>query len=287
MTQSGRPGQQLRRRPSRSAPGTCRPTGWPTAAAPSGRPTAAARAGALAGRALPRRDRALDRRARVGPSALTASAPPAPDVPSSASARTPAGPVPAGRILVVDDNPDLREHVTRLLDPNWQVVTAIDGVDALRLATGSAFDLVLADVMMPRLDGFGLVAALRADPRTRYVPIVLLTARAGAARGGGRAGGRRRRLPDQAVLRAGADRPGPGQRGTRPAARADRPSAAGAGRRRGGGQHRPLHGRCAPGRGAARAEPRRGRRVVVSRRRGPVRRPATARPAPSRPTFCR
>ncbi|MFI7551759.1 SpoIIE family protein phosphatase [Micromonospora sediminimaris] len=88
---------------------------------------------------------------------------------------------PAGRVLVVDDNPDLREHVTQLLVPTWEVSTAADGVEALRLATEGAFDLVLTDVMMPRLDGFGLVAALRADPRTRYVPIVLLSARAGSA----------------------------------------------------------------------------------------------------------
>ncbi|MFI7022496.1 SpoIIE family protein phosphatase [Micromonospora sp. NPDC049900] len=87
----------------------------------------------------------------------------------------------AGRILVVDDNRDLREHVTRLLAPTWEVRTATDGVDALRLATDTDFDLVLTDVMMPRLDGFGLVAALRSDPRTRYVPIVLLSARAGSA----------------------------------------------------------------------------------------------------------
>ncbi|WP_341719601.1 SpoIIE family protein phosphatase [Micromonospora sp. FIMYZ51] len=95
--------------------------------------------------------------------------------------RPAAGPptVAAGRILVVDDNPDLREHVVRLLEPTWHVVTAGDGVEALRLATESTFDLVLTDVMMPRLDGFGLVAALRAEPRTRSVPIVLLTARAG------------------------------------------------------------------------------------------------------------
>ncbi|KAB1947852.1 SpoIIE family protein phosphatase [Micromonospora sp. ALFpr18c] len=88
---------------------------------------------------------------------------------------------PAGRILVVDDNVDLREHVTRLLSPTWEVVTASDGLAALPLAQEGAFDLVLTDVMMPRLDGFGLVGALRADPRTRHVPIVLLSARAGSA----------------------------------------------------------------------------------------------------------
>ncbi|MFV2100342.1 SpoIIE family protein phosphatase [Micromonospora sp. LOL_024] len=100
--------------------------------------------------------------------------------PAPASRRA-VDPAPAGRILVVDDNHDLREHVAGLLAPRWEVQTATDGVDALRLATDTAFDLVLTDVMMPRLDGFGLVAALRADPRTRYVPIVLLSARAGSA----------------------------------------------------------------------------------------------------------
>ncbi|WBB56993.1 SpoIIE family protein phosphatase [Verrucosispora sp. WMMD573] len=100
---------------------------------------------------------------------------------STARGPRPLSTAPAGRVLVVDDNPDLREHVTRLLVPIWQVSTAADGVEALRLATERPFDLVLTDVMMPRLDGFGLVAALRADPRTRYVPIVLLSARAGSA----------------------------------------------------------------------------------------------------------
>ncbi|MFF5052463.1 SpoIIE family protein phosphatase [Micromonospora sp. NPDC000663] len=88
---------------------------------------------------------------------------------------------PAGRILVVDDNVDLREHVTRLLSPTWEVVTASDGLVALPLAQEGGFDLVLTDVMMPRLDGYGLVTALRSDPRTRHVPIVLLSARAGSA----------------------------------------------------------------------------------------------------------
>ncbi|MFY1695093.1 SpoIIE family protein phosphatase [Solwaraspora sp. WMMA2101] len=86
---------------------------------------------------------------------------------------------PVGRVLVVDDNADLRDHVSRLLAPYWQVATATDGAEAFDLATRTAFDLVLTDVMMPNLDGFGLVAALRADPRTRHVPVVVLSARAG------------------------------------------------------------------------------------------------------------
>ncbi|HYN96531.1 MAG TPA: SpoIIE family protein phosphatase, partial [Pilimelia sp.] len=84
-----------------------------------------------------------------------------------------------GRILVVDDNADLRAYLVRLLSAHWQVVTAADGTAALAAAAGGDFDLVLTDVMMPRLDGLELVAALRADPLTRHLPIVVLTARAG------------------------------------------------------------------------------------------------------------
>ncbi|MEV0001932.1 SpoIIE family protein phosphatase [Micromonospora sp. NPDC050980] len=91
---------------------------------------------------------------------------------------TPGG---AGRVLLADDNADLREHVSRLLSPAYEVVAVPDGVEALRLAVEHPFDLVLTDVMMPRLDGFGLVSALRANPGTRHVPIVMLSARAGAA----------------------------------------------------------------------------------------------------------
>ncbi|MGW5669567.1 SpoIIE family protein phosphatase [Micromonospora sp. NPDC003776] len=90
-------------------------------------------------------------------------------------------PAGSGRILLADDNADLREHVSRLLSASYEVVTVPDGVEALRLAVDTPFDLVLADVMMPRLDGFGLVTALRANPVTRHVPIVLLSARAGSA----------------------------------------------------------------------------------------------------------
>ncbi|WP_328478659.1 SpoIIE family protein phosphatase [Actinoplanes sp. NBC_00393] len=91
----------------------------------------------------------------------------------------PVGDRAGGRILLADDNADLREHVSRLLSPHWEVVTAVDGAAALEQAREHAFDLVLTDVMMPRLDGFGLITALRADGRTRDVPIVVLSARAG------------------------------------------------------------------------------------------------------------
>ncbi|GGQ57820.1 SpoIIE family protein phosphatase [Couchioplanes azureus] len=84
-----------------------------------------------------------------------------------------------GRVLLADDNADLRDHVARLLRPYWEVTTAVDGLEALDHARRDPFDLILTDVMMPRLDGFGLIKALRADERTRDVPIVVLSARAG------------------------------------------------------------------------------------------------------------
>jgi PAS domain S-box-containing protein len=86
---------------------------------------------------------------------------------------------PGARILVADDNKDMRDYLTRLLAPHWAIETASDGAEALELARRTAPDLVLADVMMPRLDGFALVRELRDDPALRATPVVLLTARAG------------------------------------------------------------------------------------------------------------
>lgn len=73
----------------------------------------------------------------------------------------------------------MREYVARLLRQHWLVDTAADGVEALAVAARAVPSLVLTDVMMPNLDGFGLLRALREDPRTRSVPVVMLSARAG------------------------------------------------------------------------------------------------------------
>ena len=87
---------------------------------------------------------------------------------------------PAARILLVDDNADMRDYVRRLLATRFDVATAPDGVAALELVRRMPPpDLVLSDVMMPRCDGFELLRALRADERTRAVPVILLSARAG------------------------------------------------------------------------------------------------------------
>ncbi len=83
------------------------------------------------------------------------------------------------RVLVADDNADLRAYLQRLLSSHYEVTTAVNGVDALQKAQAMQPDLILSDVMMPELDGFGLITKLRADERTRTTPILLLSARAG------------------------------------------------------------------------------------------------------------
>ncbi len=84
-----------------------------------------------------------------------------------------------GRILVADDNTDMRNYVVRLLEPYYEVQAVVDGKAALDAARAAPPDLVLSDVMMPEMDGVALVAALRSDARTSTIPVVLLSARAG------------------------------------------------------------------------------------------------------------
>gem|GEM_PF-64629 len=106
------------------------------------------------------------------------------DTPSAGASDDPTLGVPEeiarSRILLVDDNADLRTYVAGLLGRVFpHVETATNGKDALERARAQPPDLVLSDVMMPGLDGFGLVRALRADKDTRAIPIILLSARAG------------------------------------------------------------------------------------------------------------
>jgi PleD family two-component response regulator len=83
------------------------------------------------------------------------------------------------RVLVADDNADMRDYLRRILGQHYLVEVAGDGRAALDRIRADAPDLVLADVMMPTLDGFGLVAAIRADEGSRSLPVILLSARAG------------------------------------------------------------------------------------------------------------
>ncbi len=83
------------------------------------------------------------------------------------------------RILVVDDNADMRAYVADLLRDRYDVTTASDGLDALDHLRHDLPDLVVTDVMMPRLDGFGLLERMQADPRTTSIPVIMVSARAG------------------------------------------------------------------------------------------------------------
>jgi signal transduction histidine kinase len=82
-------------------------------------------------------------------------------------------------VLLADDNADMRAYVRRLLDGRYEVTAVSNGEEALAAALSNPPDLVLTDVMMPVLDGFGLLRALRANERTKTLPILLLSARAG------------------------------------------------------------------------------------------------------------
>jgi PAS domain S-box-containing protein len=86
---------------------------------------------------------------------------------------------PNTRILVVDDNADMRGYLSRLLKQNYAVELASDGHEALKHIQEKPISLVITDVMMPNLDGLGLLKKLRADLQTRTLPILLLSARAG------------------------------------------------------------------------------------------------------------
>ena len=83
------------------------------------------------------------------------------------------------RVLLTDDNADMRDYVRRLLAPAYDVEVARDGRGALAAVRERRPDLILSDVMMPGLDGFGLLRTLRSDFRTRDIPLILLSARAG------------------------------------------------------------------------------------------------------------
>ncbi|MEO7731592.1 MAG: ATP-binding protein, partial [Kofleriaceae bacterium] len=98
---------------------------------------------------------------------------------SQPALRVPAAEDARARLLIADDNADMRDYLRRLLADRWQVETVADGHAALAAIRARRPDLVISDVMMPRLDGLGLVAELRADPALRELPVIMLSARAG------------------------------------------------------------------------------------------------------------
>jgi two-component system, sensor histidine kinase ChiS len=83
------------------------------------------------------------------------------------------------RVLLADDNADMRAHVCDTLRDEFAVTAVPDGQRAWQQLQAERFDLVISDVMMPRLDGFGLTAKIKAHPALAHVPVILLTARDG------------------------------------------------------------------------------------------------------------
>jgi PAS domain S-box-containing protein len=86
----------------------------------------------------------------------------------------------AGRVLIVDDNADMCDYLRALLSPQYETAVVTNGAEALAaIEKGTLPDLVLTDVMMPVMDGFELLRSVRQNPRTRTLPIIMLSARAG------------------------------------------------------------------------------------------------------------
>ncbi len=102
-------------------------------------------------------------------------------VPFIGAAETVVAPETGGcpRLLLADDNADMRDYVSRLLNGRYAVEAVPDGQAALAAMRANRPDLVLTDIMMPVLDGFGLLRAIREDADLRDLPVILLSARAG------------------------------------------------------------------------------------------------------------
>jgi class 3 adenylate cyclase len=97
----------------------------------------------------------------------------------------PTGAVPSGAndhralLLVADDNADMRAYLERLLCKHYRLVLAKDGAEALELIRSRRPDLIVTDVMMPKMSGYDLLKAVREDQDLRSIPVIFLTARAG------------------------------------------------------------------------------------------------------------
>jgi DNA-binding response OmpR family regulator len=95
---------------------------------------------------------------------------------------TPAHAVPSAddrtTVLVVEDNAELRDYLREHLRAEYHVIEAGDGRQGLAMAQEHVPDLIISDIMMPGLDGQALCTALKGDPETNFIPVILLTARA-------------------------------------------------------------------------------------------------------------
>jgi len=114
------------------------------------------------------------------PAPQAPAAPPAPPAPpAQAAAAAPKPAVPQVKILIIDDDPFLSGmYATRLLNDGFAVVTAMDGMAGLEMAAAEKPDVILLDVMMPKMDGFETLRLLKRSPTLSDIPVLMLTSMA-------------------------------------------------------------------------------------------------------------
>lgn len=83
-----------------------------------------------------------------------------------------------GLLLIVEDNPELRKYIRSIFEAEYQIIEANDGQEGIEKATEQVPDIVICDLMMPRLDGFGFCKAIKTNQLTSHIPVVMLTAKA-------------------------------------------------------------------------------------------------------------
>ena len=110
------------------------------------------------------------------PSSGDSLAPSDPGTPASSDGRTDEADRPT--VLVIDDNADVRRYVASILSDAYRVLEAEDGKQGLQAAQTHLPDLIITDVMMPELDGYGFARALKLDPMLEGIPVIMLTAKA-------------------------------------------------------------------------------------------------------------
>ena len=82
-------------------------------------------------------------------------------------------------VLVVDDNSQIRSLLRRQLEPRYHVIEATDGIEAFELSKRALPDVIISDLLMPRMDGITLCNAVKSDPTLEFIPFILLTAKSG------------------------------------------------------------------------------------------------------------
>jgi two-component system, cell cycle response regulator DivK len=85
------------------------------------------------------------------------------------------------RVLVVEDNAVNLELIRQILEDRFDIAVARDGLEGVEAATSAPPDVILMDISLPKLDGYGALARLRADERTRLIPVIAVSANAMAA----------------------------------------------------------------------------------------------------------